>query len=134
MYAQSPAASDSHAGAPIARTTPVRAPLRIDGSLDEPAWANAIPVTGFLQRDPDEGAAVSQPTEVLDGDLTVAFGGPAQTLLRLALRDQGGGTGLELSDSIVGHVGDGMPTTLDQGWRALFEVGFKQYVEAKQMA
>jgi uncharacterized protein YndB with AHSA1/START domain len=65
----------------------------------------------------------------LAGHLTTAFGGPAQTLLRLALREQGKRTVLELSDAVVGNVGDRTEATLEHGWRALFEAGFKQFVE-----
>ena len=66
----------------------------------------------------------------LAGNLTTAFGGPAQTLLRLALREQGDQTVLELSDAVVGNVGDRTAATLEEGWRALFEAGLKQFVEA----
>jgi len=36
----------------------------VDGRLDEPAWALAPKVTGFRQREPLEGAAASEDTEV----------------------------------------------------------------------
>lgn len=39
-------------------------PIRIDGILDEPAWAGAPPVTEFIQRDPDEGRSATESTEV----------------------------------------------------------------------
>ncbi len=39
-------------------------PIRIDGPLDEAAWQAAMPVGGFLQAEPVEGAVVDQPTEV----------------------------------------------------------------------
>ena len=45
--------------------------MRIDGRLDEAAWAAAIPVTSFTQRDPDAGAPATERTEVrilYDGD------------------------------------------------------------------
>jgi DNA-binding transcriptional ArsR family regulator len=80
-------------------------------------WYTVIAVT--------PGASVD-----LAGHLTTAFGGPAQTLLRLALRDQGKRTVLELSDAVVGNVGDRTEATLEKGWRALFETGFKKFVEA----
>src|SRR5687768_1598676 len=38
--------------------------LRLDGVLDEDVWARATPGTGFLQREPDEGAPASERTEV----------------------------------------------------------------------
>jgi hypothetical protein len=40
------------------------APVRIDGRLDDAAWSAARPVSGFVQAEPLEGAAVEQPTEV----------------------------------------------------------------------
>jgi hypothetical protein len=45
------------AGAPAATA------LRLDGGLDDGAWSRALPITGFLQRDPKEGAAPSFATE-----------------------------------------------------------------------
>jgi hypothetical protein len=39
-------------------------PLRLDGRLDEPAWALARPATGFVQREPDTGQASSEETQV----------------------------------------------------------------------
>jgi hypothetical protein len=38
--------------------------IRVDGRLDEPAWERASPAARFTQRDPREGAAVSESTEV----------------------------------------------------------------------
>lgn len=46
-------------------------PVRIDGRLDEAAWAEARVFDDFIQRDPDEGAPASERTEVrilVDGD------------------------------------------------------------------
>ena len=40
------------------------APIRIDGRLDDAAWQAAMPVSGFVQAEPVEGAAVDQRTEV----------------------------------------------------------------------
>ena len=37
---------------------------RIDGSLDEPVWADAAVTGNFLQRDPEEGAPATESTEV----------------------------------------------------------------------
>src|SRR5262249_423405 len=43
--------------------TPARSVIVIDGLLTEPAWS--VPAaTGFVQRDPDEGVAASESTEV----------------------------------------------------------------------
>jgi hypothetical protein len=38
--------------------------IRIDGRLDEAAWATAAPLKDFVQSEPDAGAAPSQATEV----------------------------------------------------------------------
>ncbi|GIW53336.1 MAG: hypothetical protein KatS3mg081_2691 [Gemmatimonadales bacterium] len=68
----------------------------IDGKLDDPAWEDAPPVTQFIQREPVEGAAVSESTEVRfvynDRALFVAFRGfdrePDRIVGRLVRRDQ----------------------------------------------
>ena len=39
-------------------------PVAVDGVLDDPIWRSADRVTGFLQRDPTEGAAPSESTVV----------------------------------------------------------------------
>jgi hypothetical protein len=38
--------------------------IRIDGVLDDTAWQAASPISAFTQRDPDNGAPASEPTEV----------------------------------------------------------------------
>lgn len=38
--------------------------IRVDGRLDDAAWSRAVPLTGFRQRDPQEGADASVQTEV----------------------------------------------------------------------
>ena len=47
-------------------TTPVRVdrPPVIDGHLDDDAWSAAPVISGFVQREPVEGAPVSERTEV----------------------------------------------------------------------
>ena len=70
----------------------------------------------------------------LAGHLSVAFGGPAQTMLHLALREQGPHTVLELTDAVVGRVTDRTAATLEEGWRAVFEAGFKAFVERSEDA
>ena len=39
-------------------------PPRLDGTLDDPAWQVATPITNFLQREPQEGQAPTEKTEV----------------------------------------------------------------------
>ena len=46
--------------------------IRVDGSLDDAAWSEAEPITGFVQRDPREGAPASFRTEA-----RVAYDGAA---------------------------------------------------------
>ena len=42
----------------------VEAPPALDGLLNDEVWSGANPATGFLQRDPQEGAPASETTEV----------------------------------------------------------------------
>jgi hypothetical protein len=50
--------------APEARALKITSPLRLDGRLDEGVWAKAAALTGFKQREPDEGADASEATTV----------------------------------------------------------------------
>ncbi|MQA89051.1 MAG: hypothetical protein GEU90_02270 [Gemmatimonas sp.] len=52
------------AEAPLIRAHPITTPIEVDGELGEDVWAEAVPATGFTQREPVEGAPVSEPTEV----------------------------------------------------------------------
>ena len=65
LGAQAPASAER---APAARralaAAPVEGPVRLDGRLDEPAWAAAEPATGFTQAYPNPGAPESERTEV----------------------------------------------------------------------
>jgi hypothetical protein len=51
--------------------------ISIDGKLDEPAWQLAVPATDFIQWNPRNGAAATEPTEVRflydDANLYVGF-------------------------------------------------------------
>src|SRR5689334_11513540 len=38
--------------------------IKLDGVLDDAAWAQAAPVTDFVQKEPNEGAPPSERTEV----------------------------------------------------------------------
>ncbi|CAN5614737.1 hypothetical protein BH23GEM6_BH23GEM6_23400 [soil metagenome] len=51
-------------GRPSVRAVRTQTPPRIDGVPDEDAWAAAVPITRFIQVDPEEGQPVSQPTRV----------------------------------------------------------------------
>jgi hypothetical protein len=59
-----PAAAAGHADrAPHAHAARTALPIRVDGRLDDPAWAAAEPLTRFTQVVPDEGRPVSEATE-----------------------------------------------------------------------
>jgi len=47
-----------------ATATRVNGAIRIDGRLDEAAWATAVPLTRFTQRQPDEGRPATDDMEV----------------------------------------------------------------------
>jgi hypothetical protein len=49
---------------PLATATSLSGSIKIDGRLDESAWAKAIPITDFRQQQPNEGAPASERTEV----------------------------------------------------------------------
>lgn len=75
-----------------------------------------------------------EPPSALDlvGHLTSAFGGPASSMLRLCLKENGAATVLQLSDSVFGRVNDDSAARLRQGWQLLFGEGLKPYVERGQ--
>lgn len=64
------------ARSPVARAVYATTAPRIDGVLDDPAWALAPAVDGFVQREPREGAPASEPTtvRVLFDATTIYFG------------------------------------------------------------
>ncbi|MBW3569882.1 MAG: hypothetical protein KY467_02135 [Gemmatimonadetes bacterium] len=49
---------------PAVTAAPRSGPVRLDGHLDEAAWAAAEPATGFTQQRPAEGAPASENTEI----------------------------------------------------------------------
>ncbi|HYJ04852.1 MAG TPA: hypothetical protein VEX43_06945 [Chthoniobacterales bacterium] len=78
--------------------------------------------------------ALDAPNAVsLSGFIAPPFGGPATSLLRVAFSPQGkSATTMEITDSTFGCLGD--PGATEEGWRMLFEGGFKTWVERKQGA
>jgi hypothetical protein len=60
--------SETQAGAQepgrTAKATPVERAPELDGTLDDPEWQSATPISGFLQREPFEGQAPTERTEV----------------------------------------------------------------------
>lgn len=65
----------------------------------------------------------------LVGQLSPAFSGPAQSLLRIELTEQGRKTVFALTDAVVGNVGLRSAEANESGWRAIFEHSFKSFVE-----
>ena len=60
-----PAATYDHErDAPTATARRTASPIRVDGVLDEDAWAGAPPVTSLTQYDPSEGRPASQATDI----------------------------------------------------------------------
>jgi hypothetical protein len=97
-----PAAVDSPPPLPAPPPQQVRAvrlsqPVTIDGQLSEPLWRSADRVTGFVQRDPAEGAVATESTVVFIAydDAALYIGArlydahPDSIVARLARRDQG---------------------------------------------
>jgi hypothetical protein len=84
-----------HALAPQAVAAHLDGSIRVDGALEEAAWAAATPVTAFTQTDPEEGKPCSERTEVrfLIGDDALYIGArmfdrePAKIKARLSRRD-----------------------------------------------
>lgn len=81
--------------APTAQAVRTTQPITIDGVLDEAVWMTAPPITDFRQTVPDEGAPVTERTEVrfLYDDDNIYVGAwlwdEGQVLTRLARRDAG---------------------------------------------
>ncbi|MGH7527157.1 MAG: DUF5916 domain-containing protein, partial [Gemmatimonadales bacterium] len=83
-------------GGPTVKAARVAAEMAVDGALSESAWAAATPVTGFVQRDPSEGAEASERTEVfvLYDDAAIYVGArlhdraPDSVAAQLARRDR----------------------------------------------
>lgn len=71
-----PESSNDHQSRPTIEAAALTGSIRVDGKLDEAAWAAATPVTRFTQRDPSEGQPATENTEVrvLIGPDAVYFG------------------------------------------------------------
>ncbi|HEX8694083.1 MAG TPA: DUF5916 domain-containing protein [Longimicrobium sp.] len=114
--AAAPAHRPTHAGtAPTVRAVPA-GEVKLDGALDDAAWAAAPAATDFRQQDPNEGQPATQRTEVrfAYGPDALYVGarmhdtlGAAGVRTRLARRDQdAGGDWLELVfDTYHDHAG-----------------------------
>ncbi len=99
----SPAIAQSHGNhptpPPVATAVKRDGPIRIDGRVDEAAWAKANPIKEFTQFDPDNGKPATQRTEVrfMYDEEALYVGarmydslGAAGISTRLVRRDQGG--------------------------------------------
>jgi hypothetical protein len=73
------------------------------------------------------------PEESLDlyGCLAARFGGPAVSLLHIALSESKGVTTVTISDSLIGGFSDELGAQTYAGWKELFGEGLKPYVEAR---
>jgi hypothetical protein len=49
---------------PTARATPTSAAIKVNGQLDEPAWAAAVPIGRLMQREPEENVAATEETDI----------------------------------------------------------------------
>lgn len=58
------ASSSVDFGVPTVRAYRVEGTLKLDGILDEEAWARAVPATAFTQLDPFEGEVASEGTQI----------------------------------------------------------------------
>jgi hypothetical protein len=97
--ADGPGAAARDALPALPMLTAARAPssIRVDGTLDDEAWAAARPVSGFLQADPNEGQPATEQTEVrvLYDDKALYIGArmfdsePDRIRGRLGRRDEG---------------------------------------------
>jgi hypothetical protein len=52
------------AGIPTVRAIRASTPPEVDGRLDDEVWREAIRLTEFVQRNPDEGAPATEQTEI----------------------------------------------------------------------
>jgi uncharacterized protein YndB with AHSA1/START domain len=73
--------------------------------------------------------AVDAPNSItMSGFIAPPFGGPATSLLNVSFSAKGkGATAMEVTDSTFGCLGDTSATK--EGWRMLFEGGFKKWIE-----
>ena len=65
----------------------------------------------------------------LVGHLAPEWGGPATTMLKLALTDTDKGCLLTVSDALLGDVSASMAGGTKNGWREIFDEGFRRFVE-----
>ena len=73
------------------------------------------------------------PGEVLYlvGHVAPDWGGPATSMLKIALEEAAAGTLLRFSDAHYGHISDENLASLEEGWKQLLGTGLKRYVESR---
>ena len=76
--------------------------------------------------------ALDAPNSItMSGFIAPPFGGPATSLLNVSFSAKGkSATAMKVTDSTFGCLGDTSATT--EGWRLLFEAGFKAWVERRK--
>ena len=140
------ATAGAHEG-PAFRAARATTAIGVDGRLDEAAWESAPVTSGFLQRDPDQGAPATESTElrVLYDDHALYVGArlhdtePARIERQLSRRDEPAEadrfalfldphhdhrTGVELEVSAAGVQRDAVlydDNFLDDSWDAVWE-------------
>ncbi len=95
LAASAEALPDDRHGEPAVRAVRATAAISVDGRLDEDSWSDAPVAAAFLQREPNEGAPASEPTELRllydDGALYVGVrlrdGEPQRIARQLSRRD-----------------------------------------------
>ena len=98
-------ADDTAPERPVFQTVRASSAPVIDGSLDDDAWKAAPEITGFIQRDPDEGKAATQQTrlKVVYDEEAIYFGlfmedeGPVTPLLTRRDSDLNNGDYIRIS-------------------------------------
>jgi hypothetical protein len=116
-------ARDASGGATV-RAVRLTAPLRIDGQLDEAVYATLLPVSDFIQIEPQEGSAATEKTEVWvtfdDAQVYVSFrcweSRPDRVVATEMRRDN---SNIWLGDDIVAFIFD---TFYDRRNSAFFSV------------
>ena len=122
VFASAAPAQDREAR-PVARAVRIETPPQVDGVLDEPFWADILPVTGFKQRDPVDGAPASERTEVRIAfdDNALYFGftffDSEPDRIRRAILDRGGR--IDKDDRVI----IGLDTYFDRRNGYIFEIG-----------
>ncbi len=75
-----------------------------------------------------------EPGAVLEmmGAVTPTWGGPSLNMNRMEVRDAGDGTTLfRLTNSVLGNLSEEGEGNVTEGWKYLFAMKFKEYVEGK---